>query len=96
VELLCPNPVGVGNAVKQTTKFSFSLFVLELIVYAGLVAGYYLLVLHFLGPGLKVVYEQKRRLYAGLALGLIIGQGFLLEVLTRALLVWMKPLTKDR
>jgi NADH:ubiquinone oxidoreductase subunit 6 (subunit J) len=82
--------------VKKTAKFSFNLFVLELLVYAGLITVYYLLVLHFLGPGLQDVYEHKRHLYAGLALGLIVGQGFLLEVLTRVLLIWMKPLTKDR
>jgi hypothetical protein len=82
--------------VKQTTKISFNLFVLELLVYAGLVTVYYLLVLHFLGPWLRDVFEHKRHVYAALALGLIIGQGFLLEALTRVLLIWMKPLTKDR
>jgi len=77
--------------VKHTTTNSLRLFVLELLLYAALVAGYYLLVLHFLGTGLKELYDHHRRLYAGLALGLIVGQGFVLEVFTRVLLSWIEP-----
>jgi len=72
------------------------MFVLELFLYAALIAGYYFLVLHFLGPTLKDLYDHQRRLYAGLALGLIIGQGFLLEILTRGLLSWISPRTDHR
>jgi len=70
-------------------------FLLELLVYAVLVTGYYFLVLHFLGNGLEQLYEHERRFYAGLSLMLIIGQGLLLEVLTRQLLAWIKPRTED-
>jgi hypothetical protein len=59
------------------------------------VTGYYLLVLHFLGDGLKEIYQYDRRYYAGLALVLIIGQGFVLEVLTRQLLSWIQPRTGE-
>jgi len=82
--------------VKHATANSLKLLVLELFLYAALIVGYYFLVLHFLGPTLKDIYDHQRRLYAGLALGLIIGQGFLLEILTRGLLAWVSPRTDDR
>jgi hypothetical protein len=81
--------------MKHETKQSVKVLLLEVIVYAGLVAGYYFLVLHFLGPGLKHVYEQERRYYATLALGLIDCQGLLLEVITRFLVMWISPRTED-
>jgi len=84
------------NIVKHATANSLKMFVLELFLYAALIAGYYFLVLHFLGPTLKDLYDHQRRLYAGLALGLIIGQGFLLEILTRGLLSWISPRTDHR
>ncbi|HEV2207515.1 MAG TPA: hypothetical protein VG167_01995 [Verrucomicrobiae bacterium] len=65
-------------------------FLVEIVVYAGLVAGYYFLVLRFLGNWLEWLFAHERRAYAGIALGLIIGQGFLLELLTRWLLRWVK------
>jgi hypothetical protein len=82
--------------VKHATKNALKLFVLESLLYAGLVAAYYFLVLHLLGASLKDLYDHQRRLYAGLGLGLIVGQGFLLEVLTRVLLAWIEPRTDDR
>ena len=79
----------------RQTRIPLRSYLLELLVYAALVAGYYLAVLHFLGDSLLHVYESKRRLYAVLALALIIGQGLLLEVLTRVLLGWIAPRTED-
>jgi hypothetical protein len=76
-------------------KTSLKQFGLECLVYSVLVGGYYLLVLHLLGGWLKGLFAQDRRLYAGVALGLIIGQGFLLEALTRLLLGWIKPRTEE-
>ena len=67
---------------------------LEALVYGVLVCAYYFLVLHFLGNGLNHLYQSDRRYYAGMALGLIIGQGFLLELLTRFLLGWIRPRTE--
>lgn len=61
-------------------------FLLELVVYAGLVTGYFFLVLHFLGGALRMLYETNKTTYAVVALALIVGQGVLLEVLTSALL----------
>lgn len=71
-------------------------FVLELVLYSGLVTVYYFLVLHLLGHRLELLYEHQRRLYAGLALGLIIAQGLLLEVLTRFLLSWITPQREEQ
>ena len=81
--------------MKQETKNSVKALLLEAGLYAGLVAAYYFLVLHFLGDGLKRLYTHDRNYYAALSLGLIVGQGFLLEVVTRMFLTWIKPRTED-
>ena len=77
---------------KTTLKSYFG----EVIIYAGLVTGYYFLVLHFLGSWLNGLFSHDRKLYAAIALGLIIGQGFLLEILTRLLLSLFRPRKEDR
>lgn len=82
--------------MKAQIGWSLRAFLLEMAVYAALIAAYYLLVLHFLGPSLKQLYTEDRRLYAILALALIAGQGLLLEVLTRLLLSWIAPPPEDR
>jgi hypothetical protein len=61
---------------------------IELLVYSVLVCGYFFLVLHFLGTWLNTLFTEDRRLYAGVALGLILVQGVALELLTTAL-VWL-------
>ena len=88
-------PIDGPNALKPEIRSALRSFLLELIVYAVLVAGYYFLVLHFLGNGLTNLYQHDRRYYAGLALALIVGQGLLLEALTRLLLSWIQPRTED-
>jgi len=82
--------------MKHQIRRSLKPFLFELVVYAVLVAAYYGFVLHFLGNSLQHVYQHDRRLYAALALGLIVGQGFLLEVLTRLLLAFMMPRMEER
>jgi hypothetical protein len=77
--------------MKPELKASIKRFTLELVVYSLLVAGYYLLVLHLLGSVLADIYLHERRVYAALALGLIVAQGLVLEILTRFLLSWMGP-----
>lgn len=77
--------------MKHQITSSLKSFGLELLVYAALMAGYYFMVLHFLGDSLKSIYDHERRTYAILALVLIVAQGFLLEVLTRMLLGWITP-----
>ncbi len=76
--------------MKPEIKSTVRSYTGEVIIYAGLVAAYYFLVLHYLGHWLAQLFLHDRRMYAGLALGLIIGQGFLLEVLTRLLLRLLK------
>jgi hypothetical protein len=70
-------------------------FTLELVVYAVLVVGYYFLVLHLVGDWLNRVFHANRPVYAGVALGLIIIQGVVLEGLTRWLLRLIKPDSED-
>lgn len=77
----------------QDIKRSIRSFLLEILVYAGLVAGYYFLVLHTLGDWLNHWFQADPKLYAFMALGLIIGQGVLLEILTRLLLALIKSRT---
>jgi hypothetical protein len=71
--------------MKPSLKNVFKTFSIELPVYAVLVVGYYFLVLHFLGGWLLQLFRDERTLYAVVALVLIIGQGYVLEILTRAL-----------
>ena len=81
--------------MNQELKSSLKSFVIELVVYGGLVVGYFFLVLNFLGDWLHHIYEHDRKLYACVALVLIVMQGVVLEVLTRVLLNFIKPHTRD-
>lgn len=57
-------------------------FVLEMLVYAALVVGYFLLVLRLLGDPLLRLFSNNLTLYAIVALLLIVAQGVLLEAIT--------------
>ena len=81
--------------MRRDFKKSVGSFLAEVLVYAALVAGYYFLVLHFLGAWLQQLFQDDRRDYAVIALTLMLGQGLLLEALTRLLLSWVKPRTED-
>lgn len=61
-------------------------FLVELVIYSGFVAGYFLLVLHLLGSRIDQVFRTNRVHYALLALALIAGQGFVMERLTTAVM----------
>jgi hypothetical protein len=78
----------MNNGRGQRTSRSLPVvsFLLELVVYAALVTGYFFLVLHFLSGALRSLFETNKTTYAIVALALIIGQGVLLEVLTSSLL----------
>jgi len=80
--------------VNREVKSSLISFCIEVLIYAVLVTGYYFLVLHLLGDWLQRLFEHDRRVYAVTALGLIICQGLILEVLTRLLLAFIKPRTE--
>ena len=70
------------KAEARKTLFSF---LIELVVYGFLVAAYFFLVLHFLGGWLADLDKRSVRLYALLAIGLIIGQSVVLEWVTTLL-----------
>ena len=79
--------------MKESKRYELTVFLLELVVYAVLVVGYFFLVLHFLGGWVHHLYAENRRLYAFVALVLIVGQGVLLEALTTALLNFVRART---
>ncbi|MFN2241272.1 MAG: hypothetical protein ACK2U2_03225 [Anaerolineae bacterium] len=57
-------------------------FAIELVIYAVLVIGYFLVVLRLLGEPLNVLYNNNLVLYAFLALVLIVIQAVVLEAVT--------------
>jgi hypothetical protein len=77
--------------MKKGIKNSLAWYMLELCVYAVLIVVYYFLVLHVLGDWLHRLFAHDRRIYAGVALALIVGQGVFLEAVTRLLLLLVKP-----
>ena len=72
--------------IKEFLKHS----AIELLVYSILVVGYFFLVLHFLGDWIFALFQEQRKVYAGVALALILGQGIVLELLTAALLRFIR------
>ena len=70
------------TAVRQTLRA----FALELVIYAVLVTGYFFAVLHLLGDWLVQLETQHIRIYALVAILLIIGQAVVLEAVTTGLL----------
>jgi hypothetical protein len=65
------------------TLFSF---LIEMVVYGCLIAGYFLLVLHLLGPSLARIEKEHLRFYALLCVALVLGQSIVLESITTFLL----------
>jgi len=72
--------------MKKETAKTLRAFLIELVVYAFLVVGYFFLVLHFLGGWLYQLEIHHRYTYAGVAILLIIGQAVVLENVTSLLL----------
>ena len=71
--------------MKSETAKTLGAFLIELVVYAFLVVGYFFLVLHFLGDWLHQLEMHHRYTYAGVAILLIIGQAVVLESVTTLL-----------
>ncbi|MDQ2824264.1 MAG: hypothetical protein M3R29_02325 [Verrucomicrobiota bacterium] len=71
--------------MKTDTVNTLRAFLIELVVYAVLVVGYFFLVLHFLGEWLHQLAMHHRYTYAGVAILLIIGQAVVLESVTTLL-----------
>jgi hypothetical protein len=72
--------------VKKEAVKTLRAFAVELVLYAILVVGYFLLVLHFMGGWLQALSQHHRYLYAGTAILLIIGQAVVLETVTSLLM----------
>jgi hypothetical protein len=66
-------------------------FAFELLLYSMLVSLYYLAVLKFSGAWLVELFRNNKSLYAPVALLLIVGQGIVLELITRGLLWLVQP-----
>lgn len=75
-----------GVVLKKEASKAFRAFLIELVIYAALVVGYFFLVLHFLGQGLYQLEQNHRYTYAAVAILLIIGQAVVLEAVTTLLL----------
>ena len=71
---------------KAERSHTFRALLIELPLYAALVVGYFFLVLVFLADWLGHLHANHTFLYAVVAIGLIIGQGVLLESVTTVLL----------
>ena len=72
--------------MKSGTQSTLKAFLIELVVYAALVVGYFFLVLHLLGGVLHDLAVGHRFIYAITAILLIIGQAVFLEAVTTFLL----------
>jgi hypothetical protein len=70
---------------KETAR-TLRAFAIELAIYALLVVAYFFLVLHLLGDWLYQLESQRRYVYAGVAILLIIGQAVVLESVTTFLI----------
>lgn len=68
--------------MKIDTRRTLLSFCAELVVYSGLIVAYFFLVLHFLGNRLEHLSKENIKLYALVAIGLMIGQAILLEWVT--------------
>ena len=70
------------TAVRRTLRA----FAFELVIYAALVTGYFFAVLHFLGGWLVQLETRHIRVYAVVAILLILGQAVVLEAVTTGLM----------
>ena len=68
--------------MKAETSTTLRAFLIELVVYGVLVTGYFFLVLHFLSGWLQDLHLHHVKVYAVVAIALLIGQAVLLESLT--------------
>ena len=76
--------------MKAEASKALRAFLIELVVYAIFVTGYFFLVLHFLSGWLQNLHLHQVKLYALVAIALIIGQAVLLESVTTWLLRFLR------
>ena len=72
---------------------SWKTFLFELLLYAILLVAYFAFVLHYLGGWLKELFDHDRRLFAVMALVVMIGQTLGLGAVS-SLLVWLLRVKK--
>ncbi|MEO6969405.1 MAG: hypothetical protein ABI217_00740 [Chthoniobacterales bacterium] len=72
--------------MKAEARKTLLSFAIELVIYGCLIAAYFLLVLHFLGPSLAEIEKTHVRLYALVAVALVLGQSIVLELITTFLI----------
>ena len=70
------------SATKKEKTNTLRAFLIELAVYAVFVTGYFFLVLHYLSGWLQDLHLHHVKLYASVAIVLIIGQAVVLESVT--------------
>ena len=68
--------------MKSDARRTLLSFLAELVIYSLLVVVYFFLILHFLGNWLQGLSQESIKLYAVVALGLMIAQAILLEWIT--------------
>jgi hypothetical protein len=78
------------SVTKKEKSKTFRAFLIELAIYVVFVTVYFFLVLHFLGGWLQDLYLHHVKLYALMAIVLIIGQAVLLESVTTWLLRFLR------
>lgn len=67
---------------------SWKNFLVELLLYAILLVVYFAFVLHYLGGWFKDLFDHHRRLFAVMALVVMIGQTLGLELVSTSL-IWL-------
>jgi len=72
---------------------SWKTFFFELLLYAVLLVAYFVFVLHYLGGWFKELFDQDRKLFAVMALVVMIGQTVGLEIVS-SFLIWLLRVKK--
>jgi hypothetical protein len=72
---------------------SWKAFLFELLLYAILLVAYFAFVLHYLGGWFKELFDHDRRLFAVMALVVMIGQTVVLEIVS-SFLIWLLRVKK--
>ena len=78
---------------REAAAISLKSFLIELVVYAVFVILYFALVLHFLGGWFKDLSDHHRWGYATAGLAAVLGQAAVLEMITTALLRFIRSKT---
>ena len=78
--------------MKTEISATFRAFLVEILVYALLVVGYFFLILHSLSDWLQELHLHHVTLYAAVSVAIIIGQAVLLDTTT----TWLLRLIRRR